>query len=283
MPVDPASPRHLARPDTIPVDLIRAPRGLRRAPGLLRRMYAFALVELQKLRHDRTELLTRMVQPALWLLIFGQTFSRLDVIDTGGVPYLAFLAPGIIAQSALFISIFYGIQIVWDRDAGILAKLMVTPAPASALITGKAFAAGVRSVAQVVGVLVIAYLMGIHLTGNPLRILAAMGVVVLGSAFFACLSMTLAGLVRNRDRLMGIGQAITMPLFFASNALYPVDVMPTWLRWLSSVNPLSYEVNALRALLIGTPGNTLLDVVVLIVAAAIGVFAASTLLRRLVR
>ncbi|WP_371747152.1 ABC transporter permease [Mycolicibacterium sp. YH-1] len=246
-------------------------------------MNAFALVELQKLRHDRSELLTRMVQPALWLLIFGQTFSRLDVIDTGGVPYLAFLAPGIIAQSALFISIFYGIQIVWDRDAGILAKLMVTPAPASALITGKSFAAGVRSVAQVVGVLVIAYLMGIHLTANPLRILAAMGVVVLGSAFFACLSMTLAGLVRNRDRLMGIGQAITMPLFFASNALYPVDVMPQWLRWLSAINPLSYEVNALRALLIGTPGNTLLDVAVLIVAAGIGVVAASTLLRRLVR
>lgn len=246
-------------------------------------MGAFALVELQKLSHDRTELVTRMVQPALWLLIFGQTFSRLHVIETGGVPYLAFLAPGIIAQSALFISIFYGIQIVWDRDAGILAKLMVTPAPASALIIGKAFAAGVRSVAQVVGVMVIAYLMGIHLTANPLRILGAMAVVVLGSAFFACLSMTLAGLVRNRDRLMGIGQAITMPLFFASNALYPVDVMPPWLRWLSAINPLSYEVNALRTLLIGTPGTTWLDVTVLLVAAALGVFSASTLLRRLVR
>lgn len=267
----------------MPVDLIRAPRGVRRAGGLSRRMGAFALVELQKLSHDRSELVTRMVQPALWLLIFGQTFSRLHVIDTGGVPYLAFLAPGIIAQSALFISIFYGIQIVWDRDAGILAKLMVTPAPASALITGKAFAAGVRSVAQVVGVMVIAYLMGIHLTANPIRILAAMAVVVLGSAFFACLSMTLAGLVRNRDRLMGIGQAITMPLFFASNALYPVDVMPGWLRWLSAVNPLSYEVNALRALLIGMPGNTLLDVGVLLVAATLGVFTASSLLRRLVR
>ena len=134
-----------------------------------------------------------------------------------------------------------------------LAKLMVTPAPASALITGKAFAAGVRSVAQVVGVLALAYVMGIGLTINPLRILAAMGVVMLGAAFFACLSMTLAGLVRSRDRLMGIGQAITMPLFFASNALYPVDVMPAWLHVLSTVNPLSYEVNALRALLIGTP------------------------------
>ena len=121
------------------------------------RMGTFALVELQKLRHDRTELVTRMVQPALWLLIFGQVFSRLQVIDTGSVPYLAFLAPGIIAQSALFISIFYGIQIIWDRDAGILAKLMVTPAPASALVAGKSFAAGVRSVAQVIGVMVIAF------------------------------------------------------------------------------------------------------------------------------
>ena len=72
-------------------------------------MGAFALVELQKLSHDRTELATRMVQPALWLLIFGQTFSRLHVIDTGGVPYLAFLAPGIIAQSALFIRERYSV------------------------------------------------------------------------------------------------------------------------------------------------------------------------------
>ncbi|WP_442932219.1 ABC transporter permease [Mycobacterium sp. 050134] len=245
------------------------------------RIAAFAIVEMQKLQHDRTELVTRMVQPALWLLIFGTTFSHLRVIDSGPVSYLAFLAPGIIAQSALFISIFYGIQIIWDRDAGVLAKLMVTPAPASALITGKAFAAGVRSVAQVVGVLVLAYAMGVGLTVNPLRVLAAMGIVMLSAAFFACLSMTLAGLVRNRDRLMGIGQAITMPLFFASNALYPVNAMPAWLRVLSTVNPLSYEVNALRGLLIGSPFNPM-DIVVLVVAAVLGIGAASTLLRRLV-
>jgi ABC-2 type transport system permease protein len=263
--------------------LIRAPGGWRRMPVVFARTGTFALVELQKLRHDPAELLTRMVQPALWLLIFGQTFSQLRVIDTGPVSYLAFLAPGIVAQSALFISIFYGIQIVWDRDAGILAKLMVTPAPASALITGKAFAAGVRSGAQVVGVLLISYLMGIGLTLNPLRILAAMAVVMLGSAFFACLSMTLAGVVRNRDRLMGIGQAITMPLFFASNALYPVDIMPRWLRWLAAVNPLSYEVNALRGLLIGLPSRMLVDIGVLLAAAAIGIVTASALLGRLVR
>ncbi len=267
--------------DIADITLVRAPQGWQRVRATSDRITAFAIVELQKLQHDRTELVTRMVQPALWLLIFGTTFSHLRVINTGSVSYLAFLAPGIIAQSALFISIFYGIQIIWDRDAGILAKLMVTPAPASALITGKAFAAGVRSVAQVVGVMVLAYLMGVGLTVNPLRILAAMGIVMLGAAFFACLSMTLAGLVRSRDRLMGIGQAITMPLFFASNALYPVDVMPAWLHRLSTVNPLSYEVNALRALLIGTPFNPA-DIVVLVAAAVIGVATASTLLRRLV-
>ena len=265
----------------IEITLVRAPRGWQRCVATVGRVGAFAIVELQKLQHDRTELVTRMVQPALWLLIFGTTFSRLHVINTGSVSYLAFLSPGIIAQSALFISIFYGIQIIWDRDAGILAKLVVTPAPASALITGKSFAAGVRSVAQVVGVLALAYLMGVGLTINPLRILGAMGIVMLGAAFFACLSMTLAGLVRSRDRLMGIGQAITMPLFFASNALYPVDVMPAWLHVLSKVNPLSYEVDALRALLIGTAFNPA-DIAVLVVAAMLGIITASTLLRRLV-
>jgi ABC-2 type transport system permease protein len=265
----------------IEVTLVRAPRGWQRCGATVGRVGAFAIVELQKLQHDRTELVTRMVQPALWLLIFGTTFSRLHVINTGSVSYLAFLSPGIIAQSALFISIFYGIQIIWDRDAGILAKLMVTPAPASALIAGKSFAAGVRSVAQVVGMLALAYLMRVGLTINPLRILGAMGIVMLGAAFFACLSMTLAGLVRSRDRLMGIGQAITMPLFFASNALYPVDVMPAWLHVLSKVNPLSYEVDALRALLIGTAFHPA-DIAVLVVAAMLGIITASTLLRRLV-
>ena len=265
----------------IEVTLVRAPRGWQRCVATVGRVGASAIVELQKLQHDRTELVTRMVQPALWLLIFGTTFSRLHVINTGSVSYLAFLSPGIIAQSALFISIFYGIQIIWDRDAGILAKLIVTPAPASALITGKSFAAGVRSVAQVVGVLALAYLVGVGLTINPLRILGAMGIVMLGAAFFACLSMTLAGLVRSRDRLMGIGQAITMPLFFASNALYPVDVMPAWLHVLSKVNPLSYEVDALRAMLIGTAFHPA-DIAVLVVAVMLGIVTASTLLRRLV-
>jgi ABC-2 type transport system permease protein len=247
------------------------------------RVVAMCIVELQKIRHDRTELYTRAIQPALWLLIFGETFSRLRAIPTGKVPYLDYLAPGILAQSTLFIAIFYGIQIIWDRDAGVLAKLLVTPTPRAALITGKAFAAGTRALTQAVAILVLSAILGVTLTLNPLRWLGVIAIVMLGTAFFSCLSMTIAGLAMSRDRLMGIGQAITMPLFFGSNALYPVDLMPTWLRVISHVNPLSYEVDALRHLLIGTPGHLLLDFAVLLVAAAAGIAASSALLGRLVR
>ncbi|MFC4508235.1 MULTISPECIES: ABC transporter permease [Streptomyces] len=263
--------------------LLRPPQPLRGWRLLPDRIIALCAVELQKLRHDRTELYTRAVQPALWLLIFGQTFTRLKAIPTGGIPYIDYLAPGIIAQSAMFIAIFYGIQIIWERDAGILNKLLVTPTPRSALITGKAFAAGVKSVIQAVVVVVIAALLGVALTWNPLKLLGVAAIVVLGSAFFSCLSMTIAGIVLSRDRLMGIGQAITMPLFFGSNALYPVAIMPGWLQAVSKVNPLSYEVDALRGLLLGTPAHLALDFAVLIVAAALGITAASRLLGRLAR
>ncbi|MFD5266519.1 ABC transporter permease [Streptomyces sp. NPDC058335] len=258
-----------------------APRaGWRLVPA---RVTAMCAVELQKLRHDRTELYTRAVQPALWLLIFGQTFTRLKAIPTDGVPYIDYLAPGIIAQSAMFIAIFYGIHIIWERDAGVLNKLLVTPTPRAALITGKAFAAGVKSVIQAVVVIVIAAVLGVALAWNPLKLLGVAAIVVLGSAFFACLSMTIAGIVLSRDRLMGFGQAITMPLFFASNALYPVEIMPGWLQAVSKANPLSYEVDALRGLLVGTPAHLALDCGVLVLAAGLGITAASALLGRLAR
>jgi ABC-2 type transport system permease protein len=253
------------------------------ARRLLSRVATFCLVELQKLRHDRSELVSRLIQPILWLVIYGQTVTRLWMIPTGGVPYLDYLSAGIIAQSALFVSIFYGIQIIWERDAGVLTKLMVTPTPRAALVTGKAFAAGIRSLAQVPVILVVALLLGVRFTPNPLKLLGVLVVVLLGATFFCCLSVTIAGLVLKRDRLMGIGQAIMMPLFFASNALYPVDVMPGWLRVASAVNPLSYEVSALRGLLLATPTTLWLDFLVLVVAALASITTASALLGRLTR
>jgi ABC-2 type transport system permease protein len=250
---------------------------------VISRIATMSLVEVQKLRHDRTELFTRAIQPALWLIIFGETFTRLRAIPTGNVPYLDYLAPGIIAQSALFIAIFYGIQVIWERDAGVLAKLMVTPTPRIALVTGKAFAASIRALIQALVVLILAALLGVALTGNPLRLLGMAAMVSLGSCFFCCLSITIAGLALTHDRLMGIGQAITMPLFFGSSALYPINLMPEWLRIFNRINPLGYEVDGLRGLLIGTPADLGLDFGVLVLASTLMISVASALLVRLAR
>jgi ABC-2 type transport system permease protein len=265
-----------------PADVLAPPAVVawRRFPS---RVATFCLVELQKLRHDRTELVTRAVQPVLWLVIFGETFTHIRAIPTGHLSYLDFLAPGIIAQAGLFVAIFYGIQIIWERDSGVLTKLLVTPTPRSALILGKAFSAGIRALAQVVVVLIISVILGVALSSNPLDLLGAFVVVMLGAAFFSCLSMTIAGVVLKRERLMGIGQMIMMPLFFASNALYPVSIMPGWLKVLSAVNPLSYQVNALRGLLIGTHAHLAVDFAVLCGAVIVGVVAASSLVSRLAR
>ena len=274
-----APPAALAEPALLPVD---TPAAIMRR--LASRIATLCWVELRKIRHDRTELYTRAIQPALWLLIYGEVFTKIHAIPTpGGIPYLAYLAPGILAQSALFIAIFYGIQIIWERDAGVLTKLMVTPTPRAALITGKAFAAGVRSVVQATVVVILSAILGVALTGNPLKLVSAALVVALGSAVFSCLSLTIAGLALSRDRLMGIGQAITMPLFFSSSALYPEKIMPGWLQAISRCNPLSYQVDALRGLLIGTPAHLGLDLIVLVVATVAGVTASAALLPRLAR
>ncbi len=217
---------------------------------LVKKTLVIAELEVRKLRHDATELVTRAVQPALWLLIFGQVFTRVRAIPTGNLRYLDFMAPGILAQSVLFIAIFYGIAIIWERDLGILHKFLVSPSPRAALVLGKALSAGVRSLSQAAIVYLLALLLGVRLNSNPGAIALVICAVILGAAFFATLSLVIASLVKTRERFMGIGQIMTMPLFFASNAIYPIAIMPGWLQVVSHANPLTYEVDALRGLMI---------------------------------
>lgn len=212
----------------------------------------FAVVEadIHKIRHDPYEIFTRMIQPSIWLLIFGQAMSNARMIKTGAESYLDFIAPGILAQSVLFISIFYGIALIWERDVGILHKILVTPAPRVVLVLGRSIAAGLRGLSQVVIIFFLSLMLGIHLKLTPLSILGTFAIVMLGGAIFSTLSLIVASIVKKRERFMGIGQVLTMPMFFASNALYPIDIMPAWLKAISIINPLSYQVDALRHLMI---------------------------------
>jgi ABC-2 type transport system permease protein len=211
---------------------------------------AVAEAEMRKLRRDPTEVLMRSVQPTLWLLVFGQVFSRVRAIPTGSMRYLDFMTPGVLAQSVLFTGIFYGIAVIWERDLGILHKMLVSPAYRGALVLGKAVSAGLRGVAQAAIVYGVALALGVRLRVGVAPSAGVLMGILLGAAVFSTFSLLVACLVKTRERFMGIGQVLTMPLFFASNAIYPIEMMPPWLKGIAHVNPLTYLVDILRALMV---------------------------------
>ena len=213
-------------------------------------VFAVADAEIRKLRHDPNELLTRALQPAIWLLLFGQVMAQVRGLSSDSGRYLDFLAPGILAQSVLFAAIFYGIAAIWERDLGVLHRYMVSPAPRSALVLGKATSSGVRGLAQAVIVYILAVIMAIAVDFHPANILGVIFFIALGSGLFSTFSLIIACIVKTRERFMGIGQVLTMPIFFASNAIYPIEIMPPWLKAVSLANPLTYEVDGLRALML---------------------------------
>jgi ABC-2 type transport system permease protein len=221
-----------------------------------KKSYVLAEMETRKLLHDPTELISRAMQPILWLGIFGEALSKVRAIATPGLTYLQFITPGILTQSVVFVAIFYGLYIIMDRDTGILQKLLVTPTPRLALVWGKMISAGIRGLSQALIVFLFALILGIQLHITIWSILGVIVIVMLGASFFTGLSMIIASIVKTRERFMGIGQVITLPLFFASNAIYPIGIMPAWLQTVSRLNPLSFMVDGLRTLMLsgGTTG-----------------------------
>ena len=224
---------------------------------LLAGTFAMGQAELRKLRHDPLDLFTRSVQPLLWLFVFGTALQSTHALQTAGVDYRAFITPGIMAQAALFISIFFGLAVIWERDVGQLQRLLATPLPRTAIVLGKAAGASVRSLVQAVLLLIVVAIAGIGLKWTVLGVIGALAMLMLATAGFASLSICIAACVKKRERFMGIGQLIMMPLFFASSALYPLSIMPGWLHVIARVNPLTYEVQGLRELLVGVGGGEL--------------------------
>jgi ABC-2 type transport system permease protein len=226
---------------------------LARLRRLLSGTSAIARVELQKLRHDNLDIFTRSVQPLLWLFVFGTALQHARSLNGGYGDYRAYIAPGVMAQAALFLAIFYGLAVIWERDVGQLQRLLATPLPRLGIVLGKASGASIRATIQAIVLLAVLAIAQIHIHWNVLGILGSLVLLAVGTAGFACMSMVLAALVKTRERFMGIGQLIVMPLFFASSALYPLALLPVWLRAIARVNPLTYEVEGMRRMLLDLP------------------------------
>jgi ABC-2 type transport system permease protein len=187
--------------------------------------------------------------------------GHIRAIPTDGIPYLDYITPGVLLQSTIFVSVFYGLTIVWERENGILKKLLVAPASRYATVIGRSIASGVRAIVQAFIIIPVAMLLGVRFVLNPLNFFMAFLILFFVSGGFAAISIFVASVMKTRERFMGIGQALIMPLFFASNALYPIKLMPTVLQYFAVFNPLTYAIDAVRGLIIsGDLTNLLPDV-----------------------
>ncbi|MEM1602025.1 MAG: ABC transporter permease [Candidatus Bathyarchaeia archaeon] len=251
--------------------------------GFMRNAFAMIELEMRRLKHDRTELYSRAVQPILWIAVFGPIMGSVRAIPTGGIPYTDYITPGALIQSTTFVSIFYGLTIVWERESGILKKLLVAPASRYSIVIGRAMASGVRAIFQALIIIPVALLMGVRFTPSVLNFILALLVIFVSSGGFAATSILVASFMKTRERFMGIGQALTMPLFFASNALYPVAMMPEIMQWIAHFNPMSYVVDAVRSLMItGNLANLPIDLAAIFIFDAVMFVVASINFRRII-
>ena len=115
---------------------------------------------------------------------------------------------------------------------------------------GKGFSAGIRTLSQAIVVYGLSLLLGVKLNWSPLALINVFVIVILAATLFSTFSLIIACIVKTRERFMGVGQVLTMPLFFASNAIYPTAIMPAWLKVISHLNPLTYVVDALRTFML---------------------------------
>lgn len=224
--------------------------------GNLRAAYAIWLRDIIRYKRDRYRLVSSLAQPVLFLFVFGNGLARGLSINVrgGGGPaggYVAFIYPGIIGMTLLFTSIFTAISIVWDREFGFLKEVMVAPISRSAVAIGKALGGSTVALIQGTFVLLLAPVLGLRL--SPLTILAVIPVMLLIAFSLTSMGIVVAARMETMEGFQMIVNFLVMPLFVLSGAMFPLNRLPEWLRFLTRVDPLTYGVDALRGLILG-PG-----------------------------
>lgn len=268
--------------------------------------WALTKRELEKWYKIPTIILASLIQPVVWIGLFGNSFnpSKLLPLETlhpppglslevteaisafiaeanksileqtfqGAPNYLTFLTGGVLSVIVLFTSLFSGGSIVWDRRFGFLDKLLVAPIPRSSIYFAKVFSSVIRGLVQASIIFVAALLMpgGLVLANpSPIIILTIFGALFLLALGFSSLFVAIALRIKRWETLIAISNLVNLPLLFASSALFPTSIMPIWLQRVASVNPISYSADLARTLFIEgviTP-NVIFDFQVLIIFA----------------
>lgn len=213
------------------------------------KIYTIWLREVKRYFREKSRIITSIVTPLLWLLIFG-TGMRFSAKIEGGVDYQLFIFPGILGMNLLFTSIWSGISVLWDREFGFMKEILVAPVSRTSIVVGKALGGGTSALIQGSILLCIGAGLGIPISLTafliclPLMLIISVGLVSIG--------LLIASMIESLEGFNLIMSFVNMPMFFLSGALFPLTTAPSWVHAASFVNPLTYSVDALRTVILGS-------------------------------
>jgi ABC-2 type transport system permease protein len=242
-----------------------------------RALYTLWLREIKRFLRDRVRIVVSFVQPLLWLVVFAAGFgARLIIPDIG---YQQYLFPGIIGQTLLFTAMFMGVSVIWDREFGFMKEILVSPVSRFTIFMGKMLGDSTAAMLQGVIVFVFGFILGIPF--DPLTLVAALPVMLLLTFGLVSVGLILASFMSSLENFGAIQTFINLPIFFLSGALFPItgSGTPQWLQVASAFDPLTYGIDALRTVILGsawTPLHPLFVDLGIIVAFDVVMFGVGT-------
>lgn len=242
-------------------------------------IYVLWLRELRRYTRSRSQIVASLGQPFLYLVALG--FGLGPVFEKAGQgSYVQFIAPGVMAMTVLFSSVFSGVGLLWDRQLGFLKETLVAPVPRFQIMLGRTLGAATVAVVQGLLVVVVCFIAGFRIVNAATAPLALIFLLLIACVFSA-LGTAIGSVLQNIQGFQLIMNFLVLPIFFLSGALYPLNNLPKVFSAITSIDPLTYGVDALRTTLIGVAHYGIaIDAAVLAILATILLFIGSRLFAR---
>jgi len=214
-------------------------------------IYVLWLREIKRFIRAKSRVFAALAMPVFFLAFIGFGFYKIRMPNIPeGINYINFLVPGIVGMTMLFSSTFAGLSVLWDREFGFLKEIMVAPISRVSIVIGRIAGGTTTALLQAVAILCISIFMGFKIQGLVGFFISILFMVLIATTFIG-LGLIFASNMRDMQGFGLIMNFIVFPLFFLSGALFPIKNLPSWIRWLSYVDPLTYGVDGLRGALIG--------------------------------